>query len=118
MPGKFVLKRSGKGFHWNLHAKKGQVIATSEHYESRRAAMNGIEAVRKKARGAKFVDADDEPAKKVTAEKRSKKAAVKRTVKKATSKRATRAAVKRTAKKATSKRTARKAAVKRSARKS
>ena len=86
MPGKFVLKKSGKGFHWSLHSKNGQVIATSEHYKSRRAAMNGIEVVRKKARGAKFVDADDESAKKATAKKPSKKATVKRNAKKATSK--------------------------------
>ena len=83
MAGRFVLKRSGKGFHCNLHSKNGQVIATSEHYESRRAAMKGIVAVRKKARDAKFAEADDQPANKPTAKKPSKKVAVKRSAKKA-----------------------------------
>ena len=111
MPGKFVLKKSGKGFRWNLHSKSGRVLATSEHYESRRAAMNGIEVVRKKARGAKFLDAADELENGATAKKRLKKATVKRAAKGATSKRTARAAVKGSGKKATSKRTGRKAPV-------
>ena len=40
MPAKFVLTESGKRFHWDLHAANGKVIATSEHYETRRAALN------------------------------------------------------------------------------
>jgi uncharacterized protein YegP (UPF0339 family) len=62
MPGKFVMKKSGKGFHWNLLASNGKVIATSEHYETRRAALAGIAFVQKNAPGAATVDADRRPA--------------------------------------------------------
>ena len=68
MPGKFVLKKSGKGFHWNLLATNGKVIATSEYYETRRAAVAGIESVRKNAPTATVVDGEDEPDK-ITAAK-------------------------------------------------
>ena len=56
MAGKFVLKagRSGK-FHFNLKASNGQVILTSEKYESRASAVKGIESVRKNsANDARF----------------------------------------------------------------
>ena len=50
MPARFVLKRGSTGkFHFNLLATNGQVIATSEAYESKAAAMNGIESVKKNA---------------------------------------------------------------------
>lgn len=50
MAGKFVLKVAKNGkFHFNLLASNGQVIATSEMYESKRAALNGIESVKKNA---------------------------------------------------------------------
>ncbi|MDQ6874859.1 MAG: YegP family protein [Actinomycetota bacterium] len=59
MPAKFVLKQtSNKGFRWNLVATNGRVIATSERYETRRAAMNGIESTRKNAPTAVVVEAD------------------------------------------------------------
>jgi uncharacterized protein len=67
MPGKFVMKESGKGFHWNLLATNGKTIANSEPYETRRAAMAGIESVRKNAAGATFVDGDGQPARKTAA---------------------------------------------------
>jgi uncharacterized protein YegP (UPF0339 family) len=35
-----------------LVAPNGQVIATSESYESRASALNGIESVKRNARGA------------------------------------------------------------------
>jgi uncharacterized protein YegP (UPF0339 family) len=73
MPGKFVMKKSGKGFHWNLLATNGKIIATSEHYETRRAAMAGIESVRKNAADATFVDGDEQPAKKTAASRTTKK---------------------------------------------
>jgi len=58
MPAKFVLKQtSNKGFRWNLVATNGRVIATSERYETRRAAMNGIESTRKNAPTAEVVEA-------------------------------------------------------------
>ena len=50
MAGKFVLKVAKNGkFHFNLMASNGQVIASSEMYESKRAALNGIESVKKNA---------------------------------------------------------------------
>jgi uncharacterized protein YegP (UPF0339 family) len=74
MPGKFVMKKSGKGFHWNLVATNGKTIATSEHYETRRAAMAGIESVRRNAAEATFVDGDEQPdAKKTAASRRPSK---------------------------------------------
>jgi len=69
MPDKFVMKKSGTGFHWNLLASNGKVIATSEHYETRRAALAGIASVQKNAPGASTVDADDQPATKETAKR-------------------------------------------------
>lgn len=56
MAAKFVLKKNNQGrYHFNLVAGNGQVIATSEVYESKAAAMNGIDSVRtngpRRARG-------------------------------------------------------------------
>ena len=57
MAGKFVLKKGTTGkFHFNLVAGNGQVIATSETYESKSAALNGIESVQKNAPDAKIDD--------------------------------------------------------------
>jgi uncharacterized protein len=57
VPGKFVLKKGLTGkFHFNLHASNGQVIATSEAYNSREAALNGIESVKKNAPEATIED--------------------------------------------------------------
>jgi uncharacterized protein YegP (UPF0339 family) len=48
--GKFVLKKGPTGkFHFNLLASNGKVIATSESYESKAAALKGIESVKKHA---------------------------------------------------------------------
>jgi uncharacterized protein YegP (UPF0339 family) len=50
MAARFVVKKGSSGkFHFNLIATNGQVIATSEAYESKRAALNGIESVKKNA---------------------------------------------------------------------
>jgi len=48
MPAKFEIKagRTGK-FRFNLKASNGQVVLTSEAYETRAAAAKGIESVRK-----------------------------------------------------------------------
>jgi uncharacterized protein len=60
MAGKFVLKKGSSGkFHFNLHAANGQIIATSEAYNSKEAALNGIESVKKNAADARV---DDETA--------------------------------------------------------
>ena len=57
MAGKFVLEKGSTGkFHFNLHAANGQVIATSEHYESKESALNGIESVRRNATDAAVED--------------------------------------------------------------
>ena len=57
MAGKFVLKKGSSGkFHFNLHASNGQVIATSEAYESKAAALNGIKSVQTNAPDAKVED--------------------------------------------------------------
>jgi len=57
MAAKFVLKKGSTGkFHFNLIATNGQVIATSEAYESKAAALNGIESVKKNAPVAEVDD--------------------------------------------------------------
>jgi hypothetical protein len=57
MAGKFVLKKGSSGkFHFNLHASNGQVIATSEAYESKAAALNGIKSVQTNAPDATVDD--------------------------------------------------------------
>ena len=50
MAGKFELKvgKNGK-FHFNLLAGNGQIILSSEMYESKSAAENGIASVQKNA---------------------------------------------------------------------
>ena len=48
MPGKFELKTAKTGkVRFNLKASNGQIILTSESYETRKAAEKGIESVRK-----------------------------------------------------------------------
>jgi uncharacterized protein YegP (UPF0339 family) len=48
MAGKYEVKKStNEKFHFNLKAANGQIILSSEMYESKSAAMNGIESVRK-----------------------------------------------------------------------
>ncbi|MAA80698.1 MAG: hypothetical protein CME97_00100 [Hyphomonas sp.] len=50
MAGKFDLKKSPSGkFMFNLKAGNGQIILTSELYESKSAAENGIDSVKKNA---------------------------------------------------------------------
>jgi len=50
MAGKFVLKKTKTGnFVFHLVASNGQSILSSESYKSKRAALNGIESVRKNA---------------------------------------------------------------------
>jgi uncharacterized protein YegP (UPF0339 family) len=57
MAGKFVLKKGPTGkYRFNLHSSNGKVIATSEAYETKRAALAGIESVRKQAAAAKLED--------------------------------------------------------------
>jgi uncharacterized protein YegP (UPF0339 family) len=60
MAAKFVLRKGSSGkFHFNLQSANGQVIATSETYESKAAAINGIESVKKNAPVAAIDDQSD-----------------------------------------------------------
>lgn len=57
MPGKFVLtKGSGNTWRFDLLATNGKVIVSSETYRSRRAALAGIESVRRNAPAAHLVE--------------------------------------------------------------
>jgi uncharacterized protein YegP (UPF0339 family) len=57
MAGKFVLEKGSTGkYHFNLHAANGQVIATSQHYESKESALKGIESVKHNAADAVVED--------------------------------------------------------------
>ncbi|EWT05608.1 hypothetical protein N864_03635 [Intrasporangium chromatireducens Q5-1] len=57
MAAKFrVIHQPGKGYHFNLVATNGRVIASSEHYETHRACLEGIESVRKCAPQAELED--------------------------------------------------------------
>ncbi|MEJ2532779.1 MAG: YegP family protein [Halioglobus sp.] len=50
MAGTFDLKKTDNGkYMFNLKSGNGQVILTSQLYESRSSALNGIESVRKNA---------------------------------------------------------------------
>ena len=62
MTGKFVLKRSSNGkFHFNLEEGDGEIIITSEDYESKASAQKGIESVRVNAPRAALDDRSDAP---------------------------------------------------------
>ncbi|HMS40838.1 MAG TPA: YegP family protein [Pyrinomonadaceae bacterium] len=53
MAGKFEIKSSANGkFHFNLKAGNGQIILSSEMYESKAACENGIASVQKNAADA------------------------------------------------------------------
>ena len=50
MSGKFVLSKGSTGkFHFSLHAANGQIIATSQHYERKESARQGIKSVQSNA---------------------------------------------------------------------
>ncbi len=53
MAGKFEIKQSTNGkFYFNLKAGNGQIILSSEMYETKGAAENGIESVKKNSADA------------------------------------------------------------------
>ena len=53
MAGKFERKKSSNDkYYFSLLASNGQVILTSEMYESKASALNGIESVKKNAADA------------------------------------------------------------------
>ena len=50
MSGKYVLKKGESGkFHFNLLAGNGEIIATSQHYERKESAKQGIKSVQSNA---------------------------------------------------------------------
>ena len=67
--GKFVVKESAKGFVFNLKAGNGEVIATSEVYNTKDACKNGIESVKKNAVAA---EVEDQTVKEVESKKNPK----------------------------------------------
>jgi hypothetical protein len=57
MAGKFEITKDKAGkFRFRLKAANGEIIATSEAYESKASAKNGMESVQKNAPGASIVD--------------------------------------------------------------
>lgn len=58
---RFVIKKASNGYqyYWNLVAPNGQVIATSEMYNSKAASEGGIQSVKLYASTARV---DDETA--------------------------------------------------------
>ena len=86
MPAKFVLKKGTTGkFRFSLLATNGKVVASSEAYETKRAAVAGIASVQKIAAGAAVEDltvAAPKPAAKAAAPKPAAKAAAKPAAKK------------------------------------
>jgi uncharacterized protein YegP (UPF0339 family) len=57
MPGKFEIKKDKAGkFRFNLIASNGEIIASSEAYESKEACQNGIQSVKTNAPTAEIVD--------------------------------------------------------------
>ncbi len=57
MAGKFVLKTAKNGkFHFSLKASNGQIILSSEMYDTRKSAENGIASVKKNAGDEKRIE--------------------------------------------------------------
>lgn len=57
MPGKFVVKKGSTGkFRFSLLSTNGQIVATSESYNSKASAMGGIRSIQKLAADATIED--------------------------------------------------------------
>ncbi len=57
MPGKFVVKKGSTGkFRFSLLSTNGQIVATSEAYNSKASAMGGIRSVKSLAADADIED--------------------------------------------------------------
>ena len=86
MPGKFVVKKGSTGkFRFTLVSTNGQVVATSEAYNSKASCMGGIRSVRNLAADAEVEDqttkewaAGEEARKAAAAAKKAKKASAKK----------------------------------------
>jgi len=90
VPGKFVVKKGTTGkFRFNLLSTNGQVVATSEAYNSKASAVGGIRAVKSLAADAAV---EDQTTKEWAAADAARKAAgplkkvAKKTVKKSSTK--------------------------------
>jgi uncharacterized protein YegP (UPF0339 family) len=92
MPGKFVVKKGSTGkFRFSLLSTNGQIVATSEAYNSKASAMNGIRSVKKLAGDAEIEDqttkewaAGEDARKAATSAKKSKSAGKKKAAAKKT----------------------------------
>jgi uncharacterized protein len=90
MPGKFVVKKGSTGkFRFSLLSTNGQVVATSEAYNSKASAMGGIRSVKSLAADAEIEDqttkewaAGEADRKKAAAAKKTKAATKKKAAKK------------------------------------
>jgi uncharacterized protein YegP (UPF0339 family) len=73
MPGKFVVKKGSTGkFRFSLVSTNGQIVATSEAYNSKASCMNGIRSVRNLAADA---DVEDQTTKEWASGEEARKAA-------------------------------------------
>lgn len=60
MPAEFEIRKSSNDkFYFVLQAENNEIIATSEMYEQKASALNGIEAVKRVAPGAPINDTTD-----------------------------------------------------------
>ncbi|MBQ6855767.1 MAG: YegP family protein [Lachnospiraceae bacterium] len=50
--GKFVIRKTATGVKFDLKARNGEVIATSEVYTTEASCLNGVESVKKNAPAA------------------------------------------------------------------
>ena len=91
MPGKFVVKKGSTGkFRFSLLSTNGQIVATSEAYNTKASAMGGIRSVKNLAADAEIEDqttkewaAGEADRKKAAAAKKAKAAGKKKAAKKA-----------------------------------
>ena len=91
MPGKYVIKKGSTGkFRFSLLSTNGQVVATSEAYNSKASCMNGVRSVQKLAADAVVEDqttkewAAGEADRKAAASAKKARKATKKATKKAT----------------------------------
>lgn len=75
MPGKFIVKKGSTGkFRFSLVSTNGQIVATSQAYNSKPSCMNGVKSVQKLAAEA---EVEDQTTKAWAAEEAERKAAAK-----------------------------------------
>lgn len=60
MAGRFEVYRDKAGkFRWRLKSSNGQIVASGEAYETKAAAINGTDSVKRAADGATVDDKTD-----------------------------------------------------------